>query len=214
MKHAEILVFAKAPLAGQVKTRLIPLLGEQGAADLYLRLLRHTLAWSAHAMPGAVSLCCAPDCEHAFFRHAAVEFGLRLRPQQGADLGQRMAHALGESLERHRYSLLIGADCPLMDGEYARQALHALRAGADVALGPAEDGGYVAIATREPRPDLFRDMLWGEAHVAQVTRERIQALGLRCHELPTLWDVDRAEDVRRLESVPGFDFSALAASPA
>lgn len=203
MKRAEfeILIFAKAPVAGSVKTRLAPQLGAEGAARLHEDLLRHTLAWTTQCVPGAVKLYCAPTREHEFFRHCAQEFGVTLHAQHGHDLGQRMARALSESLKRCRYSLLIGSDCPAMDGDYIREALQAFRSGTDMLLGPAEDGGYVAIGMREAMPELFRDIAWGGDQVLRVTRERIRGLARSCHELPLLWDLDRPEDLRRFRRV-------------
>jgi hypothetical protein len=190
-----VAVFAKAPDAGAVKTRLVPALGAGGAARLHEALVWHALAIAAQARPATLQLWCAPDAAHPFFADCAARFGCELHAQRGADLGARMADAFARSSPL----VLIGTDCPALTASHLVRAWQAL-ATHDVAIAPAEDGGYVLIALARPAPALFADMAWGDAGVMARTRERIAAAALRCLELETLWDVDRPADYRRLQS--------------
>jgi rSAM/selenodomain-associated transferase 1 len=198
--RAAILVFAKAPVAGKVKTRLIPALGEQGAAGLHRRLTRRALAAALRSRLGPVILFCAPDTRHGFFRQMKGDLGVPLRSQKGADLGERMHHALSFALSRHAAALLIGSDCPGIDAEYLRQAACSLNS-ADVplVLGPAGDGGYVLIGARRLHRRIFTGVPWGSGQVLEVTRARLRELGWGWHELAPLEDVDRPQDLARLD---------------
>lgn len=200
-----LIVFAKAPRPGQVKTRLAPALGDEGAALLHRRLVAHTLRTARSANVGPVELCCAPDASDAFFLHCAQQYGVALTQQGDGDLGARMARALGRVLHGASQALLIGTDCPAMGGEYLHDAAAALTAGHDAVVGPAEDGGYVLIGTRLAEDALFERIQWGAADVMENTRARLRSLAWRWHELPTLWDVDRPDDLIRLRAagIPG-----------
>ena len=191
---AIVQIFARAPVPGVVKTRLIPALGADGAAALQTKLLQRTLAMATQSELAPVQLWCAPDCDHAAFPDCP---GVSRYVQQGADLGERMHHALIAGLETARRVILIGTDCPGLDGGYLCQAIERLAAH-DVVLGPAEDGGYVLIGWRRP-VDLFTGVDWGSERVLDQTRARLRAAGASWHELPVLWDVDRPADVSRLE---------------
>ncbi len=197
-----ILVFAKAPVAGQVKTRLFPALGEQGAAELHRQLVRRTLRTAVASAVGPVELWCAPDTQHVFFLACAKEFGLSLHAQCEGDLGARMGHALASALADGSPALLIGSDCPALSDEYLRVAAAACAEGNHAVFGPAEDGGYALIGlARPPSARLFEDMAWGSASVMQETRRRLLQVGWRWIELATLWDVDRPEDLSRLRQL-------------
>jgi rSAM/selenodomain-associated transferase 1 len=193
-----ILVFARAPVAGAVKTRLIPRLGAQGAAQLHEQLLRHTLAQACAAYPGAVTLCCTPDTSHPFFAQCAEEFALSLLPQSAGDLGDRMHVALAQTLQSAARVLLIGSDCPVFTPAILQEAATALTADKDLVFVPAEDGGYILIGARRIDPVIFRGVNWGTGGVMQQTRERMLALAWKWRELPRLWDVDRPDDLDRL----------------
>ena len=249
---AHIAVLAKAPIAGLAKTRLIPALGAAGAARLQRALTLRALHTAQHAALGAVTLWCAPDTQHRFFRALQRGTGVALRAQPGGDLGARMhaafvAHTAPEAssdadsdadsdvdsdangaardaahdaahiaknspadsaanramntAEARPPLLLIGTDCPALTGEHLHAAALALHDGADAVTLPAEDGGYVLVGLRAPQPALFEGMRWSTEHVMADTRQRARAAGLRLHEGPTLWDVDRPEDLARLRGL-------------
>ncbi len=196
---ARILIFARAPVPGRVKTRLIPALGEAGACALYVRCLQDTVARVCGAGLAPVTLCCTPDADHPQFRELAVRHGLNLAVQRGADLGARMQHAATEALRHADAVVLIGSDIPPLRPLHLADALERLYRGDDLVMAPAEDGGYVLLGLRRPQPALFTAMPWGSDRVAALTRERCHAAGLRLGELETLWDLDRPEDLRRLD---------------
>jgi len=192
-----VVVFARAPQPGRVKTRLIPELGELGAAALHRRLVAHSLAASTQAGIGPVELWCTPGSGHAFFEDCRRRFGVSLRTQGEGDLGARMRRAFESALARSTRAILIGSDIPAISGHYLREADLALE-GRDAVIGPAEDGGYVLIGLSRCHPELFRDIPWGGPAVLEQTRRRVAALEWRLCELPPLWDVDRPEDLDRL----------------
>jgi hypothetical protein len=197
--QACLLIFAKAPVPGQVKTRLAGKLGQYGAARLYRRLLHRTLAMTSSASLCPVQLWCAPDSRHGFFGACRRDYGISLHRQQGADLGQRMHRALATVLRNSSYAVLIGADCPSLGFAELRYALTMLAQGQDAVLGPAADGGYVLIGLRRPQAMLFRNIVWGGDQVLAATRRRLQRASLNWVELPPGWDVDRPPDLRRLK---------------
>ena len=188
-----VAILAKAPLPGLAKTRLIPALGREGAALLQARLIARTLATAcAAATTGPVILWAAPEESH--FHALAKQFPIKLVRQVGGDLGARVLAALESACP----ALVIGSDCPALGPHHLQSAAAALRDGADAVIIPAEDGGYVLIGLRQPRPDLFADMPWGTEAVMAETRRRAAELRLAVCELAPLWDVDVPEDLDRL----------------
>jgi rSAM/selenodomain-associated transferase 1 len=192
----EVAVLARAPVPGFAKTRLIPLLGREGAAALQARLTEHAVRTALAARVGPVTLWCAPDTQHESFAALSARFGPKLAAQPEGDLGRRMLAAFEAAAPSAL--VLIGNDCPCFTPEDLRAAADVLTGGADVAIAPAEDGGYGLIAARRPLPILFQDMPWGSATVASLTRERAARTGLKLAELRTVWDVDTPADCRRL----------------
>lgn len=187
-----LLIFAKAPVPGQVKTRLIPALGAEGACALYRRLLVLTLE-QTRDWPGPRVLYCAPDTDDPLFAALAREQHLQLRPQAAGDLGLRMAQAFSE---HPRGALLIGSDCPVLSNAHLLAAAEALQTH-DCVILPSDDGGYVLIGQRQPHPAPFRDMSWSHAQVLADTRQRLQEANLSLWLGPTLWDIDNPEDLAR-----------------
>ena len=196
--EAVLIVFARAPEPGRVKTRLAPLLGDGGAARLHARLVEKTLR-TAHASGiGAVELYCSPATNHAFFASMRKRYAVRLRSQGRGDIGDRMHRAFRRALRDHKHVVLVGSDCPGLTPADLRAAVRALRAGADAVIAPAEDGGYPLIGLRRVSRRLFDGIPWSGPEVLARTRRRLKALRWRWRELRTLWDVDRPEDVLRL----------------
>ena len=181
-----------------MKTRLVPLLGEQGAARLHARLVERTLKTALAAGFDHVALYCSPGIGNPFFVKKQKRYNIRLQPQGGGDLGDRMYRAFKRVLRRHPYAVLIGSDCPALRPADLRAAARTLREGADAVLAPAEDGGYALIGLRGVSRRLFDGIPWGGPQVLARTRRRLKALRWRWRELRTLWDVDRPEDVARL----------------
>lgn len=198
MNDSALLVFAKAPVAGQAKTRLIPALGAVGAAELHRRLVRHTLENAVAAGVGPVTLWCAPDDKHPFFAECARNYGVALRVQQGHDLGQRMAHALACGLGSSRHVLLIGTDCPLLGPDTLRHAAQRLGAHGSTVFVPAEDGGYALVGVSDSVPDMFEGIAWGSDSVMAHTRSHLRSRSLAWQELPAMADIDTPRDLQRL----------------
>jgi len=199
--HDVVMVFAKAPHPGRVKTRLLPLLGAEGAAAFHARLIEHTLATAHRADHGTLELHADP-ADDKFMRECADRYAIKLVQQQGDDLGARMYHAFRAVLSDGRYhtAILIGTDCPELAPSHLRRASNALRDSDDAVFIPTEDGGYALIGLKRCDPRLFQDIAWGSAAVMRQTREQLNALGWRWSELQTLWDIDRPPDYERLVS--------------
>ncbi|MCM0607951.1 MAG: TIGR04282 family arsenosugar biosynthesis glycosyltransferase [Ideonella sp. WA131b] len=195
-----LIVFAKAPVAGQAKTRLIPALGAEAAAALAARMLRHTLAQGAAAGFGTLELCAAPDASHPALVDAAQAHGAALTEQGDGDLGARMQRALSRRLATHARVLLIGTDAPALDTGVLHDAAAALAAH-DAVFVPALDGGYALVGlARQPAAParLFDGIAWSTAAVMAATRERAAGLGLRTALLAPLPDIDEPADLAHL----------------
>ncbi|MDQ3079757.1 MAG: TIGR04282 family arsenosugar biosynthesis glycosyltransferase [Pseudomonadota bacterium] len=187
-----IVIFAKAPVAGKAKTRLIPLLGKAGAARLAQRMLADTLV-QADAAGLATELCVTPhpdDPEWAGFRPA----GVRLSDQGSGDLGQRLAAAARRVIDDGERVLLIGTDCPALDSKRLAAAAAHLE-GHDAVIYPARDGGYVLLGLARTDPSLFSDIAWSTDTVAATTIARIANLGWSLFVGTTLSDIDEPSDL-------------------
>ena len=191
------MLFAKPPVAGAVKTRLIPAIGAAAAAQLHGQLLNRVLETLIEANVGPVELCCAGDVTHRFFVECRQRFGITLTRQCDGNLGERMRHAFDRALPGATCALIVGADCPSITVEDVRNAATQLDSH-HAALIPAIDGGYVLIGARATRDDMFAGIDWGTANVLAAQRERFRCLGWRWYEGATRWDVDRPEDLARL----------------
>jgi rSAM/selenodomain-associated transferase 1 len=200
METCAVGVMARAPVAGEAKTRLIPALGPARAAALHQRLARAAIAAAVAARVGPVTLWAHPSPEHRLFRRCRDRYGVALAPQRGADLGARMLNAIEQGLQRCSAALVIGTDCPELGPPTLRAAARALAEGADAVLLPVEDGGYGLIGMRRADPAVFEDIAWGGATVLAATRERMDALRWQVALLPETWDLDRPADLARLAS--------------
>lgn len=183
-----IVIFAKAPVAGRVKTRLIPALGAEGAA----RLARAMLEWTVEQALGTgleVELCGDPDPPEWYDGPEVA-----LSAQGEGDLGQRLARAAGRAAGP---VLLIGTDCPSLD-RFRLETAARLLEGFDSVIHRAEDGGYVLLGLREADPSLFEGISWSTPAVAAETVARIEALGWSLHEAETLRDIDEPGDLVHL----------------
>lgn len=196
--HARLLIFAKAPVPGRVKTRLATTYGRRGAAVIYRQLLCQTLMHAVAAQAAPVELWVSPGRAHPWLAARAHELGVRLRVQPPGDLGRRMQQALRATLRRASFAALIGADCAALPPWLLLQAFDRLARGAQAVLGPAEDGGYVLVGLHRPQPLLFQAIPWSGPGVLAATRTRLRRLGLHCEELPLSFDIDRAPDLIRL----------------
>ncbi len=193
-----LIIFAKAPIPGQVMKRIVPVLGAEGAARLHQEMLEQKLRMAHDHQIATVELYCWPDTDHPFFQEAQSRHPLQLHNQTGDDLGQRMAHAMQQSINNNCNTVLIGTDSPPLDHAYITKAFQALKDGADAVIGPAKDGGYILIGLCRFDKEIFEEIDWGEKSVFNQTTLRLAQLGFELVELETLWDVDRPEDLERL----------------
>jgi rSAM/selenodomain-associated transferase 1 len=185
-------VFLKAPRSGTVKTRLAAEIGERRALRLYRVMVTRTLAAVRDAGLEA-TIWFTPTEAIAEMHHWLGEHW-DFRPQASGDLGARLA-AAEHAVTHGRGWLAVGADCPRLDAELLRVAA-AVIAREEVVLGPAADGGYYLIGGRTPLPPVFDGIPWGTGGVLAETRARLARAGIPWRELPTLRDVDTAEDAR------------------
>ena len=192
-----VAVLAKAPVAGSVKTRLIPALGAAGAATLQRRLIERTVATACAAAVGPVTVWMTPAAPHPCFAALASRHPIALAAQPDGDLGTRM---LAACTATNGPTIVIGTDCPLLTPTHLQQSAQILCEGTDAVVIPAEDGGYVLIGSCRPQPALFADMTWSTATVMAETRRRLALHGLTWGEPAQLWDVDRPEDLARLRA--------------
>ena len=202
-----ILVFAKAPVPGYAKTRLIPALGELNAARLQRELTARTLDITTRAGLCPVELWCAPECEDEFFTYCRTNYNISLYLQQGEDLGQRMAQALASALSRSLHALIIGTDNLDLTVSYLREAIRTLVGNKDVVIGPAADGGYVLIGANRLVPELFSNIRWSSDQVMDITRRRLEQLAIAWHELGVCHDIDRPEDLGYLPAPLAVSFA-------
>jgi rSAM/selenodomain-associated transferase 1 len=192
-----ILVFAKAPVAGKVNTRLIPDLGLAAATCLQDELLHHRLSTLADACLCDVVLYCAPSTYHVVFETCREHYQVRLAAQQGEGLGQRLLHGVDEAFRQYQHVILLGTDAPALEVIQIEQAITELHSGKDVVIVPAEDGGYVLAGVSGVHEQLFQDISWGTDQVMRQTLERISSMGLDHSVLESSWDIDRYEDYLR-----------------
>ena len=199
MDSTTVIIFAKAPVPDEVKTRLIPALGAAGAARLALRMLEHALQIAADARLGPGQLHCAPDAAHPALQAAAARAGATCRPQGSGDLGERMRSALVAALQLSPRALLLGTDCPALDAGVLHQADAALAAGADSVFVPTVDGGFALTGFRREAlvaiDKVFAAIPWSTSAVMSSARVHLLCAGLRWTELATLVDVDEPEDL-------------------
>lgn len=190
-----LVIFAKAPVAGEVKTRLIPTLGAEGAADLYRAMIWDTLERTQTCRGLKRRLACWPSMDDPFFLECAETFRLERVSQRGQDLGLRMANVIRDVIGSGGGAvILMGTDLPTLPTEIIEQAADRL-ASAPVVLGPATDGGYYLIGTTRPGLPIFHDMTWGTPGVSRETLRRLREHSIPVELLPFWYDVDTMEDL-------------------
>lgn len=208
--RAALVIFAKAPIAGQVKTRLCPPLTHDEAATLHgsfvLDMLERTKVAAAKLkLPIDRYLACAPSSGLVFFKIMEERQSVQLIDQAGNDLGARMRQAFAAMFEKgYSRVFIVGSDIPSLPLDHYKQAL-ALLDTHDVVLGPALDGGYYLIGLKQPRPELFADIAWSTDRVLATTQEKAASLGLKTALLPSWRDVDTIDDLLALMEASTLD---------
>ena len=192
--NACLALFARLPVPGSVKTRLIPALGAEGACRLHVRLMGKALQLLQNYKTCNTCLWLDKSGEHEVLNN----FSGTVYVQSGENLGARMLHAACRLFDANNSVFFIGTDCPDLDAAYLDNALAAMHAGADVVIGPARDGGYVMLGINTPCEALFRGIDWGTDKVLSQTLEAAAGANLRVSILPELADIDRPEDLHLL----------------
>jgi rSAM/selenodomain-associated transferase 2/rSAM/selenodomain-associated transferase 1 len=191
-----LLVFAKAPVPGQVKTRLAAEVGPEEAARIYGELGRRVVDQVREGSHRTVVVFDPPGARAAVEAWLGVR-RLEFRPQASGDLGQRLEAAFQWAFQESDRVLAVGTDAPGVDSEAVEAAARYLEK-ADMVLGPALDGGYYLLGLRRLASELFREIPWSTAAVLEATRARGRQIGFTEVLLPPLSDLDTLEDWRRL----------------
>ena len=195
-----MMIMAKQPQPGMVKTRLSPPLSPQAAAALYRAFLLDKIAQVGTLKAVSPVIAYTPCTARDFFAAIAPQF--LLVPQQGADLGARLINSFAQLFATGYTDVLaIDSDTPTLPSEFLQQAVdHLVRSQSDVVLGPSEDGGYYLIGLRALHRELFEDMPWSTAAVFSETTRRARAKGLTVSALPSWFDIDTPEELARLRT--------------
>lgn len=192
----KLLIFTKAPILGEVKTRLQPEYSKKQSLKLHEYLALNTLQKVEKLINCEIDLCCTPSRNYIFFLKCENQYPINLVDQLGDNLGERMAFALSSALQTHEKVLIIGTDCPELNESYINQALEKLDE-YDAVIGPADDGGYVLLGLKCFSPELFSDINWGTDSVLHQTRNVLKKMNWLWFELEVQYDIDRPEDLKR-----------------
>jgi rSAM/selenodomain-associated transferase 1 len=189
-----LIIFTRYPEAGKTKTRLIPVLGSAGAANLQRQMTEYTLS-QAQKLQQGISIELRFAGGNLQLMQEWLGSCLLYQCQGEGDLGARMARSLFDAFEQNAAAVvIIGTDCPEADTQILAQAFTQLQT-VDLILGPAADGGYYLIGLRRFIPELFMNINWGTAEVLQQTLDVAKKLNISYVCLPTLSDIDRPEDL-------------------
>lgn len=199
-----VLLFLKAPVPGQVKTRLGHHVGQEAATEIYRSLAESQIrripdGWSLeiHFSPEG-----SRRKMEAWLGDTAI-----LHPQVEGDLGARLEAATRSAFQRSAGTVFcIGADCPFLDPPIFRKGLEILEDSHDLVFGPAEDGGYYLLGLKHPAPFLFSDIRWSSPETLEASLAAARKAGLRPGRLPEYFDIDTREDLERaiaLGTLPG-----------
>jgi rSAM/selenodomain-associated transferase 1 len=198
MSDPVLVIMAKQPAVGRTKTRLSPPLTPAEAAALYEAMLRDTIQLGARLEGVRLAIAVTPPEAVGTFRRIGPP-GVILLPVAGVDIGDCLNQVLGRLLAAgHPQAIALNSDGPTLPESRLRQAFARLD-GADVVLGPSEDGGYYLIGLKQACPELFRDIEWSSERVTAQTLARAQAMGLSVALLPPWYDVDTSADLDRLQ---------------
>jgi rSAM/selenodomain-associated transferase 1 len=201
---AALAIFAKAPIPGEVKTRLFPHLTPEDTAQLQRAFILDTLRHLKSLQNIRCCIACYPSSTHPFFRQLSQDYPVELLDQQGNDLGERMDGIVKTLLGSGCSDVvLIGTDIPTLPASYVNDAFDILKRRApqtDVVLGPSEDGGYYLIGLSRRIPQLFQSVPWSTQKVFEITLQKIRDLNLKCEILPQWFDVDDLNHLKALKA--------------
>jgi uncharacterized protein len=199
MTRNRIIIFTRYPEPGKTKTRLIPALGAEGAAELYRKMTEHTISVVRNLTKTKdFSVEVRYDAPDGQLMNQWLGNFFFYRRQNGSDLGDRMCEAFQDAFnDGNERVLIIGCDCPGLCEGILERALEEL-ARNDLVLGPANDGGYYLIGLRRSCPLLFRHVVWGTEKVFGQTLKIAESLGMSVALVDYLDDIDRPDDLIKL----------------
>ena len=214
--EAALIFFAKAPIPGEVKTRMCPPLTPEEAASLHGSLVMDALEQTSGLCGWDRYVACLPSRDHPFFQTIAARHRIQLCNQSGAELGQRMEQAFTTLFTaRYQYAVLVGTDIPTLSSHtytHAKELLHAN----DVVFGPTQDGGYYLIGMKQPTPALFATIPWSTDQVFALSHTRAAQHGLSIGLLAMARDLDTYADLhavlKETPAGPGRPLSARTAT--
>lgn len=201
--NALLIIFAKNPVPGQVKTRLSPPLPPVEAAALYHYFLKDTLEEMTGLSGIDVAVAYEPASAMAFFEKLAPK-GVKLVAQAEAGLSERLIEAAKWGFAQGHAAVLIrNSDSPDLPGSYILEGREILAGGrADVVLGPCPDGGYYLVGLRKPSPEIFHEISWSTAAVLEQTLARAARACFKTHLLPPWPDIDAWDELLNFLSRP------------
>ncbi|HAK36724.1 MAG: TIGR04282 family arsenosugar biosynthesis glycosyltransferase [Nitrospinaceae bacterium] len=194
-----LIVFARDPVEGQVKTRLNPFLDPRTTCDLYTCFLADSLDKICEVESADRFAGIYPSNLSGYFERLDPSLSITVFLQEGKDLGERMRNAFSARFQAgYKRVVIIGSDSPSLPVAYIRQAFASER---DVVLGPSADGGYFLIGMKGQLVNLFDGIAWGGDTVLAETRAKLEAIdGASLELLPVWYDVDRPEDLKFLQT--------------
>jgi rSAM/selenodomain-associated transferase 1 len=200
-----LIIFAKAPIPGEVKTRLCPPLDADEAASLHGSLVLDAIERTKGLQGISLYVAGTPDLAHPFFKVMEGRYGARLLLQRGPDLGARMMNAMQDAFDQGAHdALLTGTDLPALPRAHLVEALKLIKSH-DVVLGPTTDGGYYLIGLHKMVPALFDGIAWSTASVFAETKKKIETAGLSLGLLPECRDMDTLDDLKAFIGLCGKD---------
>ncbi|MCU7800970.1 MAG: TIGR04282 family arsenosugar biosynthesis glycosyltransferase [gamma proteobacterium symbiont of Lucinoma myriamae] len=196
-----VIIFAREPLAGQVKTRLIPTLGEEGATKIYKQLLDYAINNVITSNLSPANICITPESNRHYFTQMTCSSQFELSVQSGNDLGERMYNSLIQALKHYSKAILIGTDCPFLSHNDLQQSIATLDNN-DMVFSPANDGGYVLVGANAVNPVVFEQVFeqidWGTEKVMAQTRMKLLKHKVSWQELSAQNDIDIEADLKYL----------------
>ncbi len=209
-----VLIFSKAPVSGEVKTRLAKDIGSEAALNVYKAMLKticqklscsstNEIVWDCY-------LSASKDLDHPFFSELISDYGLNTHLQSGGDLGKKMQTAMSDLLNHYEKVVIVGGDAISISAEMIEAVFQALDH-SDVSLVPAQDGGYIAIAVKKTHPEMFQNIEWGTEQVLTQQLACFEAIDWHCWMSEHLWDLDELEDLQRVKAMPELYTAMLAA---
>lgn len=191
-----LIIFAKAPVPGDVKTRLQTHLSAEECAQLHSSFIIDTIRIAKMVKEADIFLSCHPGVNNPFFQKVATEFGVRLIPQNGNDLGKRMANAIKEALlAGYKKVIIMGSDSPDLPPEYIQEGFNRLDS-SDMVIGPSSDGGYYLIGGRKEL-SIFDGIIWSTRDVFEMTLKKAGENNLTFSVINEWYDIDTWEDLQR-----------------